>query len=248
MSKLITLLFAVVALVYVFLLYNFRIADPANSFNQGYRDFFLKSKITRILFFLNSPGDGRFEYFSPKKKSILVEIDYQVGRRPNDNVKQWIESMIFGTLGKEAEVQITEEGKMPDLDGFSDREMRELAKETQDWAASEGASYLHVVYVSESMEVPSNTGLVLTANDFFIFKDRIDDLSKKSNTQALIEESTIKHEFGHILGLEHVLEANCVMSEGVEVYERRKYQFEAIPTEYCEESLEELERLKERSS
>jgi hypothetical protein len=244
MSKIFTLIFTVVVLSYVFLLYSLRITDPENSFNKSNRNFFLRSKITRILFFLNSPGDARFEYLSSENNKVFVEIDYQVGREPNENVKQWVENMIFKVLRKGVEVKASEEGGIPESGGFSDKELRVLAKGTRDPIFKKNKAYLHVIYVSKSIDAPSNTGLVLTANDLFIFRDRIEELSGRGNIRSLVEESTIKHEFGHLLGLEHVDRDDCVMSESVEVYERSKYQFESIPTDFCEESLEELRRIR----
>lgn len=245
MSKIFTFLFALVVLLYVFLLYSFRLADPLNSFNQRNRNFFLQSKLTRSLFFLNRPGDARFDYLSSKSDSVLVEIDYQVGRKPNENLEEWVGGVISELLRKDVEIYISEQREISDVDEFSDRELRRLAEITRDYSSSKEQNYLHVLYVSKSFEAPSNTGLVLTADGFFIFKDGIDSLSENSGIRSLIEESTIKHELGHLLGLEHVDSENCIMSERVEVYEGRKYQFESIPSEFCEESLEELRRMRE---
>ena len=245
MSKIFTLLFVIVALAYVFLLRSFRLADPSNSVNQQYRPLFLQSSVARSLFFLNRPGDGRFEYFSPEKDTVLVEIDYQVGRNPDERIEKWIANLVLETLRKDVEVVVTEQGEILDIEGLPDKALRSLARSTRNRVSGESRSYLHIVYISSSLDASSNTGLSLTANEIFIFKDRIYELSQKANVRSLIEQSTLKHEFGHLLGLEHVDSEDCVMSERVEVYEKRKYQFDAIPLDFCEESLEGLRRIEE---
>jgi len=240
MSKYFTFFFALVVLVYVFLLYCFRIADSGNSINQTYRSFFLRSPISRIAFFLDRPGDARFELFSPGD-SLSVEIDYQTGREPDPRVGEWMQRIAAQTLGKKVRIALAQEGGIPNNSAFSDRELRKLARETRDRALAKNQAYVHIIYVSESADFSSNTGLVLTDKDLFIFSDGIDELTDSRNARSLIEESTIAHEFGHLLGLEHASSDDCVMSERVDVYQPGKLQLESLPTEFCEESLRELE-------
>lgn len=246
MSKIFTFVFTFIMLSYVFFLYHFRISEE-NLFNQRYRPYFLRSAIAREIFFLDRIGDARFEYFNTGKQVVLVEIDYQAGKEPNIDIEQWISGLIFHTLRKDVEIRISQEKKIPDRDGFSDKELIKLAKNTRNLGPDKDRSYLHLVYVSKSIEALTNTGLVLTAGDIFIFVDRIRELSNKDSIRSRIEQSTIKHEFGHLLGLEHVDSENCIMSERVEVYEKKRFQFENIPTDYCEETLDNLRRLREEA-
>src|SRR3990170_1835955 len=117
MSKILTLLIVIAALLYVFLLQRFRIAPPANAINQQYRPLFLHSQIFRKLFFLDRPGDNRFVYFSPQKTTLVVEVDYQVQRMPDKELESWIKDLAFDTLGRdEVEVQVSEESRIEDVD------------------------------------------------------------------------------------------------------------------------------------
>ena len=243
MSKYFTFFFALVVLVYVFLLYCFRIADLGNSINQTYRSFFLRFPITRTALLLDRPGDARFELFSPGD-SLSVEIDYQTGREPDPRVGEWMERIAAQTLDKKVRITLAKEGGIPNNSAFSDRELRKLARDTRDRALAKNRAYVHIIYVSESADFPSNTGLVLTDKDLFIISDGIEALTDSRNARSLVEESTIAHEFGHLLGLEHVEREDCVMSETVEVYESGKFQFESLPTDFCEESLSALEEIR----
>ena len=246
MSKILTLLIVIAALLYVFLLQRFRIAPPANAINQQYRPFFLHSQIFRKLFFLDRPGDNRFVYFSPQKTTLVVEVDYQVQRMPDKELESWIKDLAFDTLGRdEVEVQVSEESRIEDVDEFSDKALRTIERNTRNLSPHGDESYLHVVYVSRSSAFPSNTGLTLTADAIFLFREAIWELSERSSARALVEESTLRHEFGHLLGLEHVDRPDCAMSEWVEVYGNKRFQFDNIPLEFCEESLMQLRKFKD---
>lgn len=244
MSKIFTFLFILLALVYIYFLQQFRNAGSSNYVNEQLRPLFLQIAMTRWIFFLNDIGDARFDYVSSDKPTILVEVDYQQGKNPDGSLEEWMDKLVGETVRKKVEVEVSEERKIADAQEFSDRELRELSKVTKDYDSSENRSYLHVLYVSKSSDFPSNTGLALSANELFIFRDGIDGLSDRESMRARIEESTIKHEFGHLLGLEHVEWDDCVMSEKVEVYEKRKYQFENIPLDYCKESLDRLREMR----
>ena len=246
MSKVFTLVFVALVLSYVFLVLNLKDVDSDGVVNRELRPVLTKSAFYKSVFFLNSPGDARYDFFSSDKPTVLVEVDYQKGFEPNENLEDWIKSLFSETVGKEVLFEISQEEKIEGVRGFSDSELVSLSKSTRDFSGDSKQGYLHILYVSESEDYPSNTGLVLTANDFFIFRKGVDRLTDQKQARARVEESTIKHEFGHLLGLEHVERGDCVMSEQVEVYENERLQFGNIPLEFCAESKFAMERMRKK--
>lgn len=244
MSKALTLVFAVLALTYVFFLGQLKNPESRGWVNRELRPCFLKSKIIRAMFFLDNPGDARYVYFSPKKQEVLVEVDYQKGMFPDENIEIWLTSLIDQTSDKEARVKIGEEAAIGEAETFTDQELIRIEETSRDFDPENGEAYLHIIYISRSAEAGTNTGLTLKDQSLFIFREGIDRLTDKPRVRSRIEESTLKHEFGHLLGLEHSEAADCVMNERVEVYENREYQFENVPLEYGEESLEKLRMMR----
>lgn len=247
MSKVVVFLFVVIALGYVFVLNSLKGNDSSSLVNREFRPLLLRSVLTRQIFFLNKPGDARYEYVSRDNNKIVVEVDYQKDVNPNEEIKDWFEALFIEVLNKEAEVVISEDNTIENLDSFSDNQLKKYEKVSRSPTLSENRTYLHILYVAASKETPSNTGLVLDEDSIFIFGNSIRELSERNSILARIEQSTLNHEFGHLLGLEHVDRDDCVMSETVEVYGNRRRQSENIPLDYCKESWERVREIRSES-
>jgi predicted Zn-dependent protease len=85
---------------------------------------------------------------------------------------------------------------------------------------------------------------VVNQNTIFIFQPVIKKLSNEPHIHDRLEQSTIMHEFAHLLMLEHIDQPDCIMTQTVEVLEHTRYQAGNIPTEFCPETLFQLDRLK----
>jgi hypothetical protein len=228
--------------------YGLHLGGSENPINKELRESFLKSTLTRGVLALNDPGDHKFMYTSPASAGITIEVDLQPGIVPHPNLKSWLEGMLKETVGKHADVRIEYDNNIPPQASFTYTELLSLAKKTRDPLLAAQANYLHIIYLSSSANEPTNVGMVLTATDMFIFKHVINELSQMDSIRARIEHSTIKHEWGHLLGLDHLDLDNCIMSPRVEVYENRRYQGGNIPTNYCPETLFQIDLLKKEAA
>ncbi len=48
------------------------------------------------------------------------------------------------------------------------------------------------------------------------------------------------HEWGHLLGIDHVDNPECIMSSFVEVEDKTLFRVQDIPVAYCPETIQEL--------
>ncbi|MBD3362582.1 hypothetical protein GF362_02585 [Candidatus Dojkabacteria bacterium] len=233
-----------VIITYLIFFSAFHFLSRNNFINKNTRLFFLKSRIFRRLLILNEYGDARFDYLSPDKSKVFVEVDYQLGYAPEIDLETVLTDIMTQLLDKQVEVKITQDKELPDLREFEDKHIIQILQETQNYTENSEQSYLHLLYLSKSAEQPDNTGLVLGSNDLIIFKETINELTERPELIKRIEESTIKHEFGHLLGVEHIEREDCIMSEYVEVLGNYKFQKNNIPTQYCGDTIVQIEDYK----
>ncbi|OGV91940.1 hypothetical protein A3A66_04835 [Microgenomates group bacterium RIFCSPLOWO2_01_FULL_46_13] len=245
MSKALTIIFALIGLLYTLLLYWLGVAANENIVNELLRPTLIQWPLARTVFFLNRPGDSRYEYVETTSDTVTVEVDYYRLTPPAPEIEQWLKDLIQETVGKKVEVILEEDKKLPTREAFTDQELIRLSRLMRDYRAKD-STYLHVVYVPRSRSVPTNSGVVLTSREIFIFKEQINELSENVTVRKILEESTIKHEFGHLLGLEHVEDEDCVMAESVEVLSGWRPE-RLIPTKFCEESLRKINELRKYS-
>jgi hypothetical protein len=186
-------------------------------------------------------------YLSPKTTSLTVEVDIAPNIIPHPALNSWLKGMIKETAGKRVEIRTETDPDIPSKNQYTYTELMTLAKKTRDPLLAAQDNYLHILYVPRCQNAPTNAGLVLTATDLFIFQDVINGLSETPSVRALIERSTLMHEWGHLLGLDHLRQDNCIMSETVEVYGNRPFQDVNIPTAHCSDTLFQLDQIKKEA-
>jgi hypothetical protein len=213
-----------------------------NPTNLALRPTILKIPYAQTLFRLNQPGDRRFAYAATQNSPLIIEVDYAPNIVPEAKLQTWLESMVQETLKKPARVIIETTPQIPAQNDYTHQELYTHAKAAQN-PQLKSPSYLQLVYVNRSQDTPTNSGVVLTSETMFLFQDAMYELSTQSHIRDRLVESTIKHEWGHLLGLEHIDQEDCIMSETVEVYENRRFQATNIPTDYCPPTISALNLL-----
>jgi hypothetical protein len=225
------------------LIYSLHVAEPNNLLNKELRPILQKSHVARKVFSLNKPGDYRYAYVSSKTPEIMVELDMLAGIEPNQFVERWIEQMIAESVKKYGSVALVQEITDGYKESYTYEELEELDRKHRSQEFAKQPGYLHVLYLTRSADEPTNAGMVLNDQAIFVFIDVIKELSEREDIRARVEQSTLMHEWGHLLGLNHTEAENCVMSEKVEVYGNQQFQFNNIPLTHCRESMAELDNL-----
>ena len=190
---------------------------------------------------LNEPGDNRFLYLGQKSQQIKVNIYSVNNARSNEKVGEWINEIIFETTGKRAVVSDLGSINYKNDGLLSDDDLNNIRKLLISEMGT--PSDLNIVYTSSYSEKPSSIGLVIHRDTVYIFNDALKKLSEKSAVNNILEKTTIMHEWGHLLGVDHILNDDCVMSEVVEVYDNPSYG-KSLPTKYCWEELEAIKIIK----
>ncbi len=229
------------------LIYALHLAEPNNLIKNHLRPALLRRDWSRNLLFLNQPGDYRYAYAGSRVKEIVVEVDWLEGIEPNHDYETWIEQMITESIKKEGKVVLAQSIGDEFKREYSYQELMALERKNRSSDLEKNLGYMHVLYLTRSTDEPTNAGMVLSDRAIFIFEDVINDLSERDDIRARVERSTLIHEWGHLLGLNHTTENNCVMSETVEVYGNRQFQFNNIPVTHCTDTIIELERLRKEA-
>lgn len=224
---------------------GFHVLDRSNPINSNLRIQMLRSNITRSLFMLNEYGDNRLAYLTPNSNTVLVEVDFQKGKDPDRSTEAWIKTTIEELMGKNVEIMVIQDKEIPDLKEFSEFELKEAITKSQTYFPKENQDYIHILYVSKLTPYPSNNGMAMDATSIAIFQSVIQNEDLKRETIRDIEEATLKHEIGHLLGLEHIADDRCIMSENVEILGSYVQQSGEEKVKFCGESLVELDKFKE---
>lgn len=187
----------------------------------------------------NSPGDMKYIYSNSKNNSINVNLLYNNEFSPDKDAESWITDMVKVTTGKTAVINNFNNLKIL-KDSLSDGDLKDIRKEIK----SNKSLKLNIIYLPRYLPKDSLAGIVLDRDTIYIFCKAIDALSEDNATLKRLEKSTLMHEWGHLLGVEHTPDENCVMSERVDVYDKHMLGSEQIPDEYCQETLNQIEGLR----
>lgn len=186
---------------------------------------------------LNNPGDARNFYLDPDRKSLSVGVISVNFKDPNEEVGMWLKDMIFETTNKYVIVGRTQSFGYPKTSALQDLDFNKIRKD----AISLGKKDLYLIYASSYADKQSSAGLVIHRDTIFIFKDAIDRLSERGYVKDILEKTTIMHEWGHLLGIDHIDDEGCIMNDSVEVLDAIP-SGKNLPSDYCSRELREIQR------
>ncbi len=187
---------------------------------------------------LNVPGDARYLYLDPGNQSVSVKVVSVNSKKPNEEIDRWLREIIFETVNKNAVVNIIQNVGYPKTRLLTNEDLNEIRKN----AISQDDGDLYLIYVCSYADKESSVGLVIHRDTIFIFRDAIEALSERGYVKEVLEKTTIMHEWGHLLGMDHIEDENCIMDESVEVYDSSPMGKD-LPTKYCWEELQRLKKL-----
>ncbi|MDO8658409.1 MAG: hypothetical protein Q7K55_06710 [Candidatus Levybacteria bacterium] len=221
--------------------YFFLNLQTSNNFvNNSFRKKIISHYLLRRIFRLNQAGDARFNFAANNEFTRLkVIVYYQDGEVLYQETIEKAVDEIKKVINKD-EVIIKKLPLTVLIDDFTnDRKLSQLVKKyPSKWSTSEKTAVIQVFILKKYSLHPTYAGLVKDDHNIFIFMDAIWDVSDMQKTTQDAEVSTILHEFGHLLGANHVSNLGCIMNGKVENLIDNLPT--TITTSYCPEDLEEI--------
>ncbi len=216
-----------------------------NWFNDKFRDSFSYYPYLRTIFKLHDFGDGKGDYLNSKKfPKLLVEIDSLDGYELSSKAKEEIPEDLQEICQKPEDIEIIEDDTIYDDHlSFTIYEIEKLQKDYRNYYPQKGQAVLYIICLNKFADSPTNIGTTTQETSMAIFEGTISDLPNYKDNQLLLEKSTILHEFGHLLALDHSESPYSVMSETVEVVGR---EVDIRTCDFSEEDLREIEELREK--
>lgn len=229
-----------IVFAYIVIFSGFHFVPRGNIIDQNLRISILKIKPLQYLFFLNDWGDARFEYLSDKNDTIYVEVDYYGYYMPTTDIEYVMRDTVYELTGKNVEVNIVRDKKVPESPLFSDRLINKILPETRNYKGVEGQDWLHIVYLTKYQGDEALLAKTYGKNEILIFKETMENVTDKWDVLSRIEDAVLKREFARLLGANNLDREECIMNTSLEEFSK-KTKLEDVPEKYCPETLVAIE-------
>jgi predicted Zn-dependent protease len=206
----------------------------------------VKNLITRYpaivnLINLNQPGDFKYLYFGNNVNVITINAYYNKSNEPDSEIQNWLTEIVKATTNKSIYFKLNILSNSYLQESYSDTALQQISTEIN--KTNKSGPYLNVVYLNSYEQSPGSVGVVVNKDTIFIFKQTLNKLSDNSEVLAALEKSTIMHEWGHLLGLDHNNGTDCIMNIRIEVYDRQPIGHQ-VATNYCDQEIKYFDSMK----
>lgn len=217
------------------------LGDPQSKFNQTTRYDLGRYQFARSLLGMHSYGDAREWYLKPGSP-IVIEAVTATGAGMDDKAFNNFVQDVKEYTGREVSVFNTE--KIPG-GVLSDADLGEIASKYRRHVLS-GQANLFVIYAQDFKRSGTEIGKTFQEYGIVLSDKRLREVTADfPQAMAQYVESTLLHEFGHQIGLDHNSEPDCIMNERVEKPEKLNFfSSEYTNTKFCNFELGQLSKIK----
>lgn len=201
------------------------------------RDFFSKNELLTNVFQLNRLSDAKRDLLTKDLDIIIVPTaNFSLEEQTSENISERLNEV----TGKQAKVLVDQTFVGQQIDDLSDQNLEKISKDVAKKSGSK--NYLAIILLDKSSDVPTNVGLAEGERTIALFEGRISELSETKSVLSDLEVSTILHEWGHLIGLEHNNNEGCLMNEKVE--SPGNNWSASMPETFCDFEKSQIEELK----
>ncbi|MFH1207584.1 MAG: hypothetical protein V1668_03175 [Patescibacteria group bacterium] len=223
-------------------------AEPDNWFNRDYRARFSRYPALRFVYGLHWDGDAKADYLLPESykniKIVLNRYD-ECGIAASDlePVRQEV-----GNIAKKSGQVTVEDGAIMTLtqDSYDRPGIRSIAKKFHSVRTAGETAVLNIYCLNVYGEQPTNVGLTVNEDGIVIFyKTLRQDAGSDAGVFNAYVTSTILHEFGHQIGLDHGQDPTCLMAETAEISSSLGSRFAVFaPITFCQQEVQRIEEIR----
>ena len=240
MKKFLLIIFIAVCAVFIYLKVG-SLGDPDSRFNQTTRFKLGEYSALRTIFSLHNDGDARGWYLAG-----AGQIDIEVARAENVEMDEIALQNFVNQVGQYTgrPVQLFNAGAIKS-GRLTAADLADINASRRHRVAS-GDTNLFVIYADDFARQSGEVGETYQETAVALSDKRLKEVTG-GNPEAFSQylQSTLLHEFGHQIGLEHNSRPNCIMNVKVEQPDRQAaFTGFYTPTQFCDFELKQLETVK----
>jgi len=214
-----------------------------NFFNRNIRPKISASPFWRSVFVFKDYGDARRDYLKSGAK-IRFNLYYMEGIDVEPEMLEQMAAEINRLTGEDTSYRIVTT-HIPYASNVVSDEIDQI-KNKYEFGNSDGYSDAYVFILSEDAFNPELIGSTIEQNSMVIYNNAIKAfVGQNKQTVSPYVLSTILHEFGHLLGMEHTTESGCLMLEHAEEDHVPKRDPDDVITKFCESEVKQVEIIKQ---
>jgi len=201
------------------------------------RDEFSKNDLLQIVFQLDRLSDAKRDLLV---KDLAIIVIPTASFSLEGGVTSSIAQKISEITGKKANILTDRTFERQEITDLSEGNLGTISKGAAKRAGSK--NYLVVILLDKSGDAPTNVGVAEGERTIALFEGRIAELSETQSVLDDLKVSTVLHEYGHLIGLEHNNKEGCLMNEKVE--SPGNNWSASMPEDFCDFEKSQIEKLK----
>lgn len=215
---------------------------PDNFFNTHTRLQIDKYSWLRNVFGFHSYGNARQDYLGPRYGKILIEVDVLDGVTVDTAMLKNFADKVQSITGKPTTYFISDTN-LP-YSNLTVNDVEHIVHLYRNVFSGDSAN-LYVLLADTSKDDPKQLGSTYNEYGIVLYESEVKNFTSYSpDTYESYAYSTLLHEFGHQLGLEHDTETGCLMNAKAETNDQPQLFVGEVTTDFCYSEMQQIDAQK----